>query len=185
MRSGRSLAPLFLAAFLPGCATIVHGTQQDVSVVSDPPGAIASAGSQRILTPGILSLPRKAREIEVKGEKEGYVTRRVRLSRETSHKAVWLDVGAPLGGIWIGGEVGNRAAPDRSVGCSSSGGAGICTRTSNLSEIVVGAAVGAAVLGGLAFGVDYANGAAYRLEPPQISVTLEPMRPASPPAGGP
>ena len=36
---------LVLAPFLAGCATVIHGTRQDVRVETDPPGATASAGA--------------------------------------------------------------------------------------------------------------------------------------------
>jgi uncharacterized protein YceK len=49
---------LVLAPLLSGCATVIHGTRQNVRVETDPPGATASAGGQKITTPGVLTLKR-------------------------------------------------------------------------------------------------------------------------------
>ena len=77
-------------AFLStGCASLIHGTNQEVPVVTAPEGATVSAAGQTIRSPGVLVLPRKSQSVEVRIEKDGFVPRVVRLERTTS-AAVWL-----------------------------------------------------------------------------------------------
>src|ERR1035441_2144133 len=78
---GVSLLP-GLAPLLAGRATVIHGTRQNVRVETDPPGATASAGGQKITTPGVLTLKRKEKALEIVVEKEGYETRHVALTRK-------------------------------------------------------------------------------------------------------
>ena len=81
MKMVRLLPPLLLLSLTTGCATVLHGTRQNVRVETDPPGATASAGGQTVTTPGVLKLHRKETNLEVVVEKEGYVTRQVILRR--------------------------------------------------------------------------------------------------------
>ena len=139
MKMVRLLPPLLLLALTTGCATVLHGTRQNVRVETDPPGATASAGGQTVTTPGVLKLHRKETNLEVVVEKEGYVTRQVILT---------------------------RTGPDR-------------TRANWAFGLVGGAAtqsfVGVVALPVAALGIDYATGAAYRLEPSAIFLRLEPV----------
>ena len=51
---------LIAAVLLSGCATIVTGKYQDVSVTSDPPGAkVSTTDGLSVTTPGTLKLARK------------------------------------------------------------------------------------------------------------------------------
>ena len=157
MRSTRLLPPLLLSFLTAGCATVVHGTRQDVRVETEPPGATASVEGQTITTPGVLRLRRKEKALEVLIEKEGYVSRRVPLARKTSG-AVWGNFGfIPVG-----------AASGAAIGDSTTNDWDFFERMAN------GGLVGGLVLPGVAFAVDYANGAAYKLDPPTILVRLEP-----------
>ncbi len=173
--SGHIALVVFALGLAQSCATIAHGPNQKIDVVTDPPGAVASFEDQRVVTPGQIVVRRKLKDAEIRIEKEGYLTQRVRLIREKHTKPLWLNAALIPVGLFAGGEVGNRTAPDREETCSSSGGFGFCRRSNHLNEIVVGALVGAVVVEGIAFGVDYATGAAFRLEPPRIDVKLEPV----------
>lgn len=84
-----------LAAGLGGCATIIHGTTQKVRFESTPAGAMASAGSQSVTTPGEIKLARD-QTYEVKVEKSGYVPAHAHIGQTTSN-AVWANI--LLGGI--------------------------------------------------------------------------------------
>ena len=150
---------LVLAPFLAGCATVIHGTRQDVRVETDPPGATASAGDQKITTPGVLNLKRKETALEIVVEKEGYVTRRVALTRKDSGLP-WLNmIGIPAG-VVAGANVGWN---------SGSGGFG-----DSSTNAATGAVVGGVVLSGAGFLIDHGSGAAYKLDPPLIILRLEP-----------
>jgi hypothetical protein len=156
---------LVLAPLLSGCATVIHGTRQNVRVETDPPGATASAGDQKITTPGVLNLKRKEKTLEIVVEKEGYETRRVALTRKDSGWD-WLNtIGIPVG-IVAGGAIGHRS----DSGLLAFEGA------------ATGAIIGGVVLSGAGFLIDNGNGAAYKLDPPLVVLRLEPVPAlASPP----
>jgi hypothetical protein len=158
---GRSRYSLGLLAILSsllagGCATIFRGTRQRVEVFTDPPGATAVSGDQRITTPGVLRLARKAKSTEVRIEKAGYQTRTATLERRADG-LIWLNmVGIPAG-ILAGGAIGRQ---------TGSGWLG------NTGE---GMAYGGAIAPAAAFATDYQTGAAYRLVPTRLVVKLEPL----------
>jgi hypothetical protein len=160
--------PVLLASILTlaagGCATVFNGTRQKIEVVSEPPGATASALGQQVTTPGILVLPRKAQALEIKVEKEGYEARTIALRRVTSG-LVYLDFIAIPAGI-----VGGAAA---GAGLSNDHG-----WFAGWTEAAYGAAAGGVGLSGAAFAIDYTNGSAYRLEPGKVVVRLEALAPA-------
>ncbi|HEY7460323.1 MAG TPA: hypothetical protein VIC59_00425 [Gemmatimonadota bacterium] len=62
---------LALGPFLSttNCATLIHGSRQGVTVATRPAGAEASAGDQRVTTPGTLEIPRKSTGAEIRLEK--------------------------------------------------------------------------------------------------------------------
>jgi hypothetical protein len=64
-----------------GCATIVHGSKQDVYVTSKPSGAVVRVQGTATTTPGILTLDRKRESYVLVFEKEGYKAVEVRLRR--------------------------------------------------------------------------------------------------------
>ena len=139
-----------------GCASVFHGTRQKVEIFTDPPGATATAGDQQVTTPGVLHLPRKVKNTEIRIEREGYASKIVTLERRTSG-LVWLNVvGIPAGVVG---------------GYSTASHSGIL---GGYNESVTGGAVGAAATG-LGFLVDYGSGGAYRLDPARIVVRLEPV----------
>jgi hypothetical protein len=151
---------LVLAPLLSGCATVIHGTRQDVRVETEPPGATASVGDQKITTPGVLKLKRKEKALEIVVEKEGYETRRVALTRKDSGWQ-WLNmIGIPVG-IVAGASAGeSNSSQDIS---------------SSLRNTATGAVVGGVVLSGAGFLIDYGDGAAYKLDPPLVVLRLEPV----------
>lgn len=155
---------LVLAPLLSGCATVLHGTRQDVRVETDPPGATASAGDQKITTPGVLKLKRKEKALEIVVEKEGYETRRVALTRKDSGLQ-WLNmIGIPVG-VGVGASVGHR---------SDSG--------FDFSGAAAGAVVGGVALSGAGMLIDHGDGAAYKLDPPLVILRLEPVPALAPPS---
>ena len=153
----RSLS--LLAAFLlTGCATVLHGTRQSIEVSSEPPGATVTAGDLHAVTPGVIRLPRKARNVELKFTKEGYRDSVVTLARRVSG-TLWVGlVGIPAG-----------AAGGAALGSSGSNGLSVFDKAGT------GAIVGGIVLPVVLFGVDLTTGAAYQLEPPRVHVQLQPI----------
>jgi hypothetical protein len=99
---------LAAAAYAQGCATIMHGSTQQVTVTSRPMGAnVLVDGGLRYKTPAILSLSRKeSHTVEI--SYDGYQTETVDIKRVTS--------GAVYGNILAGGLIGYAVD-------SSSGGA--------------------------------------------------------------
>lgn len=102
-----ALAGAALAVFSSGCATVLHGTHQDVRFITMPPGATAEAKGQSVTTPGSLRLPRKAEKITVHIEKEGYKPVDVVLQREGSG-AFWANCALIPVGMVVGYQFGNR-----------------------------------------------------------------------------
>ena len=83
------------AAWASGCATIVHGTRQSVTVTSDPTGATVTVLSQKPgteaiersrpgLTPITLDLTRRDPNLVIRLEKDGCPPVDVRLKRSLS-----------------------------------------------------------------------------------------------------
>jgi len=83
-----------------GCATMISGKTQTISVASDPSGAQVTAqpGGFRATTPGALTLKRLASGYRLRFEKEGYASVDVRL-RSSTNGWVW-------GNLLIGGLIG-------------------------------------------------------------------------------
>jgi hypothetical protein len=158
----RLLPAFLLFGLTTGCATVVHGVHQEIRVETDPPGATASAEGQTITTPGALRLHRSAKDLEVVVEKEGYVTRRVALSRKTSG-AVWGNLGFIPFGAAAGAAIGSTTTKDSSKWFSE------------LEGGTYGVFVGGLVAPAAAIAVDYATGGAYKLDPPTIVLRLEPV----------
>ena len=155
---------LVLAPLLSGCATVIHGTRQNVRVETDPPGATASAGDQKITTPGVLRLRRKEKALEIVVEKAGYETRRVALTRKDSALQWFNMIGIPAGVV-----AGASAGADHSSSDISSG----------LRNTATGAIVGGVAISGAGMLIDHGNGAAYTLDPPLVVLRLEPLSAAA------
>ena len=89
---------------LSGCATIVNGSNQSVTVSTDPPGASCRLSRQTEtlgaipITPGSVQVSKSKNDMVVTCEKPGYLTAVV--SRSSSFG------GATFGNILLGGGVG-------------------------------------------------------------------------------
>jgi hypothetical protein len=82
-----------------GCATIIHGTNQHISVNSSPQGAKVSVnGIPVATTPAKIKLSRSERSVNILIEKEGYKSQGVIVSRKLSG---WFFGNLLIGG-WIG-----------------------------------------------------------------------------------
>lgn len=89
---------VFLLCSTGGCATIINGTTQQVSVSSDPPGARVMADGTAIgVTPLVFDLERKSNHI-VTVAMDGYHTEQVSVVKVIS--------GAVAGNILVGGFIG-------------------------------------------------------------------------------
>ena len=80
-----------------GCATVLHGTTQQIRFESIPTEATAHVGTQMVTTPGELTLSRKT-AYEVEFEKPGYVPAHSHIGQASSG-AVW-------GNLLLGGLIG-------------------------------------------------------------------------------
>ncbi len=82
----------FLVVFLfVGCATIIHGTHQNITVNSSPSGAkVIVQGIEKGKTPTVINLPRgESGNLILHFEKEGYEPVDIMLKKEVD----WLLVG--------------------------------------------------------------------------------------------
>ena len=85
-----------LVLFTTGCATIMHGSKQDIAVSSTPTGAAVSVDNQQMgNTPTTLNLTRKDRHV-VSIEAPGYKRYDLQLTRGTSG---WVWGNLVFGGI--------------------------------------------------------------------------------------
>jgi hypothetical protein len=153
----RIVALLLVGCLLSSCATISHGSNEVVSVESNPSGANATircAGNISVsgTTPARLTIPRKAEGCNVNVEKSGMRTQNVQIERGFTG-TYWLNFTPMLGfPIWLF---------SGSIWASGSTGVGWL-------------AVGLAGAAGLI--VDRATGAIYDHDPHVINVTLEPAQ---------
>ena len=156
---GRFIALLLIGSLLTSCASIRHGTNEVISVDSNPSGANATIKCANNIsasgtTPARLTIPRKADGCRVDVDKSGMKTQTIQLERGFD-AAYWsnfiLVSGLPLGTI---------AAFSNGIFGSVPGYAG--------ALFVVG------ILGGVGLIVDRANGAMYDHDPNVIKVTLQP-----------
>ena len=78
----------FVALFLllhitSGCATIVNGSNVDVTLATKPPGATATINGQTYITSNQVTVPiRRGKEGTIHIEKEGYESQDVKLNRQ-------------------------------------------------------------------------------------------------------
>jgi uncharacterized protein YceK len=98
MKISRALLGLALLLVLSGCATVMHGTTQDIGVSTDPAGAdLLVDGAQHYKSPAMITLKRKddhTVEISQKGYKRELV--------EIKGKLSWAVAGDFLAGGAIG-----------------------------------------------------------------------------------
>ena len=88
-----------LALLIVGCATIIHGTRQNIAVSSVPSGAkVIVKGVYMGTTPAVIKLKRNESNITLRFEKEGYEPVEVALNRSVDG---WI-----AGNIIFGGLIG-------------------------------------------------------------------------------
>jgi PEGA domain len=82
---------------LSGCATMIHGTTQEVPITSEPAGAeIRLRGALLGTTPTTLTLERKP-DYDLEITKQGYRPKRVRLESVHEHDAASVLLGGLIG----------------------------------------------------------------------------------------
>src|SRR5262249_22340216 len=101
-----SRSGLFLTIFISflcssGCATIVKGRYQDLTINSNPPGASFEVDGISGTTPAIVPVERKLRSHTVVITKPGYETAQIRVGRDlnlwTAGNIIWGIFGLPVG----------------------------------------------------------------------------------------
>lgn len=98
MRLALALLTLFLLIALNGCATIIHGTTQDVGITTDPSGAdLLVDGQQHYKSPAVITMKRKD-DHTVEISQEGYKKETVEIKGALS----WAVAGDFLAGGVIG-----------------------------------------------------------------------------------
>jgi hypothetical protein len=84
MRLLQALLRVSLLIVLSGCATIMHGTTQDIEIRTDPSGAdILVDGRQQFKSPALVTMKRKD-DHTVEISREGYQRERVDIKGEMS-----------------------------------------------------------------------------------------------------
>jgi hypothetical protein len=88
----------FLLIFSSGCATIMHGTTQDIGITTDPSGAdLLVDGQKHYQSPATLIMSRKDTHV-VEISKEGYQNESVKIEQTMSL--------ATFGDVLAGGIIG-------------------------------------------------------------------------------
>ena len=154
------MAALLLACAVPflalGCALVSHGTTEVVTAASDPQDADVYVNGARVAsTPCTLQLARKNAPVAIRFEKPDYHPAESQLERRI-HRRFFDDIILLLGGAVV---LGLAEAEADESGWDLLGG----TR----GPAII--AVGLGIVGAL---TDLSTGAAYRHEPPSLSVTL-------------
>jgi hypothetical protein len=131
--------------FGSGCATVVHGRTQAVTVTSEPAGASVFIESQLVgVTPARMELSRRDAHIVLRLEKDGFAAQEIALKRSVS--------------AWLVGDVGLGGNP---VSCQGLDSAGPC-------PALLATNVGIFML------IDFITGAAYA-HPSVVRVMLKPL----------
>lgn len=89
---------VILMIALAGCATIIHGGRQNISIKSNPGGATVTVNKVTVTTPGVIKLSRFEPRMVLRFKKEGYKPAEVILARAVDG---WL-----FGNVLIGGLIG-------------------------------------------------------------------------------
>ncbi len=77
MRLSKALLTYLLLIALNGCATIMHGTTQDIKITTDPSGAdLLIDGRQQFKSPATITMNRKD-DHTVEISREGYKKRKI------------------------------------------------------------------------------------------------------------
>lgn len=160
--------PLLAAALLAsGCASLSLPSHDDLQVVTDPPGAIATCGNASTVTPGTLRIPReKSFAVMVRVEMEGYEPREIQIAR--NHRV-------PLG-PWAFGFGVAAAAAWAVEQCES-------INWPECSEAATATSVTAAVVSLAGFAIDSASRRTHPLPRKELVLRLDPVRLAEAPKG--
>ena len=98
MRLLKALLTLFLLIVLNGCATIMHGTTQDIGITTDPSGAdLLVDGQLHYKSPAVITMKRKD-DHTVEISQEGYKKETVEIKGALSL--------AVVGDVLAGGAIG-------------------------------------------------------------------------------
>lgn len=131
------------------CAFVVHGRSQEITVISDPPGARVYVGNKPVgTTPTQVGLLRSRADLVLRIERDAYEPVEVRLKRAVSG--------------WIAGDVA------MAVRNGTYAGQGLDS-PSDVPKAV-------ATIAAVTLGIDFATGAAYRLSPSRVQVKLTPRQ---------
>jgi hypothetical protein len=105
-------------------------------VITDPPGAVASGGGQRITTPGSLLVPSGAKEMEIWIEKAGYETAVVLLAPPASDSFgnCFRDAASPPSDQPSGGTIQGTGPITVAIGSRLLGAAAGCSSTATQLE---------------------------------------------------
>jgi hypothetical protein len=168
MNSRLPLASLLAAALLAsGCASLSLPSHDDLQVVTDPPGAIATCGNASTVTPGTLRIPReKTPAVIVRVEMEGYETREIQIARnrDVPLRPLAIGIGLVAAAAWAGEQCEEMNWPE----CRD-------------AAAVTGVAAAVVSLAGLA--INSASPRTHPLPRNEIVLRLEPVRPAEAPKG--
>jgi hypothetical protein len=134
-----------------GCATLHNGRHQDVSVVTDPPGASVEVHCGKpqpaVVTPATVRLPRRVEACSLILTRAGFQSETVVFDSSPSGW-LWVNFAGPI----VGGTVGSTRHSDQAF-----------------VDFLIGA-----VLGGAGFGIDALTGAGWQLEPDKVERKLVP-----------
>jgi hypothetical protein len=143
---------LAMAILTQGCATVHHGSYQEVMVVSDPAGAGVEVrcgkAQPAAVTPVTVRLPRRADACSLVLTRDGFQSETVTFDSVPSGW-VWANFGWPI----AGGAVGATRGSDQAF-----------------VDFLAGA-----LLGGIGFAVEAMTDAMWELEPEKVERKLVPV----------
>ena len=162
------IAPLLaVVLFASGCASITLPSHDDLQVVTDPPGAIATCGKASTVTPGTLRIPReKTASVVVRVEMEGYEPREIQIARNHNvPMSPWgYGFGLVAAAAWAGQQCEEMNWPECRDAAAATG-------------------VTAAVVSLAGLAIDSASPRTHPLPRKELVLRLEPVRLAEAPKG--
>lgn len=91
-----------LSLLASGCGTIVHGSKQQLSISTEPPGATATIETQSCVTPCTMTVSRKAEKVKIKKdgfEKEYELSKHFNFGATILGNILWLLPGVIIDAI--------------------------------------------------------------------------------------